>query len=91
MVPKGFAIGVADERGTIDDLSGALLGGNEILHFREESEPAAEGLLVGRIVEPDRVWRAQNQDNADSGNGSGHFFRAGAAREDNCTTVAAAS
>src|ERR1019366_7010471 len=44
-----FAIGVADERGAIDDLGGALPGGLEILRFGQEREPAAEGALVVRV------------------------------------------
>ena len=58
MGAQRFAIGVANERGTIGDLDGAALGGLEILRLGEEGEPAAEGLLVVWVVQAEKIGRA---------------------------------
>jgi hypothetical protein len=81
MLSEGFAIGVANKRGTIDNFGGTLRRRDEILHFRKEGEPTPKGVLVGWIVEPHEVGRAQNQDDTDNRDGSGHFFRVGAGRD----------
>src|SRR5215831_8704957 len=58
VLAQRFTIGVADERGAVVDLGRAALGGLEILRLSEEGEPAAEGFLIGGIVEAQEVWRA---------------------------------
>ena len=46
------------EGGTIVNLLRTPLGFLEILRFREEREPAAEGRLIARVVQPQKVGRA---------------------------------
>jgi hypothetical protein len=44
-----FAVRVTDERGTIHDLSGAVLARLEVLSFGQEREPAPEDSLIVAI------------------------------------------
>ena len=53
-----FAVGVSDESSTIDDLGWTRNRWREVLDFGEEGKPAAEGFLVGGIVEAEEVGRA---------------------------------
>jgi len=55
---EGFAVGVADEGGAIDNLGGTIGGRLEVLGLREEREEAAEGTLIVGVVQAEKVGSA---------------------------------
>src|SRR6185436_16503155 len=55
---QGLAVGIPDERRAVVDFDGPGEGRLEILRLGQPGEPAAKGLAVVWIVQPDGIGRA---------------------------------